>query len=645
MRKKRTYRLGLTGNFCTGKSTALAAFQEQGAITLDADAIYKRLLKEHLEMRAKIKSTLGVDPDLEAIKAAITEGKIEVAKLSEITHPFVIAELKHELEKDSGALLTVAEVPLLFECKLESLFDCIVSMTSPKEKILERAQQRGYAPSFVEALLAQQTDAKKQTEASDFIIENDVDVEKIKFAVGQITKTLTAKPVKKGAVAAEEAPAAGDDASAKAAAEAAKNTPPTLDLNSLKEKKTHELAQIAKELNIEGVSTLKRNELIFEILKTRSEKEGLIFGSGVLEILPEGFGFLRSPDYNYLPSPDDIYVSPSQIRRFGLKKGDSVSGQVRPPKESEKYFALLKVEAVNGEDPETARNRVLFDNLTPIYPKDRFVLEKDPENLSTRIMDLLVPIGKGQRGLIVAPPFSGKTVLMQNVANAIVANHPDVYLMVLLIDERPEEVTEMRRSVRGEVIASTFDEPSERHVQVAEMVIAKAKRLTESGKDVVILLDSITRLARAYNINEPHSGRILSGGIDSNALHKPKRFFGAARALEEGGSLTIIATALIDTGSRMDDVIFEEFKGTGNMEVVLDRNIFQRRIYPSIDIKRSNTRREELLVHPEELKRIWALRKMLNDLNSAEAIELLRNKLAKTKSNPEFLLTLKPGKE
>jgi len=400
------------------------------------------------------------------------------------------------------------------------------------------------------------------------------------------------------------------------------------------------LNKVAKDLQINGVSGLKKQELIFRILQTQAEKEGLLFGSGVLEVLSEGFGFLRSPNYNYLPSPDDIYVSPSQIRKFGLKTGDMVSGQIRPPKESEKYFALLKVEAVNYEDPEVVKNRVLFDNLTPIYPKDRFILETKPEDLSMRIMDLLVPIGKGQRGLIVAPPYSGKTVLLQHIANAIMNNHPEVMLMVLLIDERPEEVTEMRRSVRGEVIASTFDEPSDRHVQVAEMVIEKAKRLVEHGKDVVILLDSITRLARAYNLNEPHSGRILSGGIDSNALHKPKRFFGAARAIEEGGSLTIMATALVDTGSRMDDVIFEEFKGTGNMEVVLDRNIFQRRIYPAVDIKRSNTRREELLVHPDELKRIWALRKVLTDLNSVEAIQLLRDRLARTKSNPEFLLTM-----
>lgn len=415
----------------------------------------------------------------------------------------------------------------------------------------------------------------------------------------------------------------------------------SLDISTLKDKKSAELAKIAKDLKVEGVSGMRKQDLIFQILKANAEKEGLIFGSGVIEILPEGFGFLRSPNYNYLPSPDDIYVSPSQIRKFALKKGDTVSGQIRPPKDNEKYFALLKVEAVNNEDPGVIRNRILFDNLTPIYPENRFILENKSGDVSMRILDLLVPIGKGQRGMIVAPPFSGKTVLLQKMANAITVSHPEVHLMVLLIDERPEEVTEMRRNVKGEVIASTFDEPSDRHIQVAEMVIEKAKRLVESGKDVVILLDSITRLARAYNLNEPHSGRILSGGIDSSALHKPKRFFGAARAIEEGGSLTILATALVETGSRMDDVIFEEFKGTGNMEVVLDRSIFQRRIYPAVDIRRSNTRREELLVNPDELKLVWKLRKVLNDLNSAEAIEMLRNKLSKTGSNPEFLLSMK----
>lgn len=413
-----------------------------------------------------------------------------------------------------------------------------------------------------------------------------------------------------------------------------------MDIGMLKDMKISELNKIAKDFDINGLGAVKKQELIFKILQAQAEREGLMFGSGILDVLPEGFGFLRSPNYNYLPSPDDIYVSPSQIRKFSLRSGDTVSGQIRPPKDNEKYFALLKVEAVNMEEPDVAKTRILFDNLTPIYPKERFLLETSADEMSMRILDLLSPIGKGQRGLIVAPPYSGKTVLLQKLANGIMKNHPDINLIVLLIDERPEEVTEMKKTVKGEVISSTFDEPSERHVQVAEIVLEKAKRLVEHKKDVVILLDSITRLARAYNLNEPHSGRILSGGIDSNALHKPKRFFGAARAVEEGGSLTIIATALIDTGSRMDDVIFEEFKGTGNMEITLDRNIFQRRIYPAIDIKRSNTRREELLIHPDELKRIWILRKVLNDLNSIESLELLIGKLSRTKSNVEFLLTM-----
>ncbi|MFA5038536.1 MAG: transcription termination factor Rho [Candidatus Omnitrophota bacterium] len=401
--------------------------------------------------------------------------------------------------------------------------------------------------------------------------------------------------------------------------------------------KIADLAKFAKSLNVNGISGSKKQDLIFKILQAQAEREGLMFGEGVLEILPEGFGFLRSANYNYLPCPDDIYVSPSQIRKFDLRTGDTVSGQIRPPKEGEKYFALLKVEAVNFENPDMAKDKILFDNLTPVYPNARFQLENSPEDISTRIMDLLTPIGKGQRGLIVAQPYSGKTVLLQKIANAITKNNPETVLMVLLIDERPEEVTDMQRLVKGEVISSTFDEPAERHVQVAEIVLEKAKRLIEHKKDVVVLLDSITRLARAYNTVVPHSGKILTGGMDSHALHKPKRFFGAARALEEGGSLTIIATALVDTGSRMDEVIFEEFKGTGNMELQLDRNLFQRRIYPAIDIKRSNTRREELLIDPKHLQKIWILRKVLNELNSAEAMELLIDKLSKTKNNNDFL--------
>ena len=413
-----------------------------------------------------------------------------------------------------------------------------------------------------------------------------------------------------------------------------------LNIAELQRRNMSELTNLGKDLGVVGVSGLRKQELIFKILQAQTERNGLIFSEGVLETLPDGFGFLRAPNYNYLSSPDDIYISPSQIRKFSIQTGDTVSGQVRPPKENERYFALLKVEAINFEDPDKAKDKVLFDNLTPLHPDERLMLEHDPSDLSTRVMDLMTPIGKGQRGLIVAPPRTGKTILLQKIANSITANHPEVVLIVLLIDERPEEVTDMQRSVRGEVISSTFDEPAQRHVQVAEMVIQKAKRLVEHKRDVVILLDSITRLARAYNTVTPPSGKVLTGGLDANALQKPKRFFGAARNIEEGGSLTIIATALIDTGSRMDDVIFEEFKGTGNMEIHLDRRLVEKRIYPAIDIDRSGTRKEELLIEPPDLSRIWVLRKVLHSLNPVEAMELLMEKLEKTKTNKEFLQSM-----
>jgi transcription termination factor Rho len=410
-----------------------------------------------------------------------------------------------------------------------------------------------------------------------------------------------------------------------------------MNLQELKEKKISELTAIAKGLNIEGASSLRKQDLIFAILNAQTEKNGMIFGEGVLETLPDGFGFLRAPDYNYLPGPDDIYVSPSQIRRFNLHTGDTVAGQIRPPKEGERYFALLKVETVNHESPEVARDKILFDNLTPLYPQEKLKLETTHDNMSTRVMELIAPIGKGQRGLIVAPPRTGKTMLIQNIANSIAMNHPEVFLIVLLIDERPEEVTDMQRSVKGEVISSTFDEPASRHIQVAEMVIEKAKRLVEHKRDVVILLDSITRLARAYNTVIPPSGKILSGGVDSNALHKPKRFFGAARNIEEGGSLTIIATALVDTGSKMDEVIFEEFKGTGNMELHLDRKLVEKRTFPAIDINKSGTRKEELLIDKASLNRIWILRKVLHPMNVVDSMEFLISKLGATKSNQAFL--------
>lgn len=410
-----------------------------------------------------------------------------------------------------------------------------------------------------------------------------------------------------------------------------------MNIVELKNKKIKELTQLAKSLNIEGAAGMRKQELIFALIQSQIEKNGLIYGEGTLEILPDGFGFLRAPSYNYLPGPDDIYVSPSQIRRFNLRTGDIVSGQIRQPKESERYFALLKVEAVNYEDPEIARDKILFDNLTPLYPNRKINIENDPENYSMRIMDLMIPIGFGQRGLIVSPPRAGKTMLLQNIANSIIASHKEVVPFVLLIDERPEEVTDMERTVNAEVISSTFDEPAERHVQVAEMVIEKAKRLVEHKKDVVILLDSITRLARAYNSVMPPSGKILSGGVDSNALQRPKRFFGAARNIEEGGSLTIIATALVDTGSRMDEVIFEEFKGTGNMEIQLDRKLADKRIFPAIDIKKSGTRKEELLLSEDTLNRVWILRKFLSSLNPADSLEFLLEKMRGTKNNERFL--------
>jgi transcription termination factor Rho len=410
-----------------------------------------------------------------------------------------------------------------------------------------------------------------------------------------------------------------------------------LDLSELKEMNIQGLTALARELNVEGAAGMKKHDLIFKILQSQTEKSGLLFAEGVLECLPDGYGFLRAPESNYLPGPDDIYVSPSQIRKFDLRTGDTVSGQVRPPKEGERYFALIKVEAINFEPPEMAKDKVLFDNLTPLYPSERLRLETAQDNLTARVLDMMTPLGKGQRGLIVAAPRTGKTMILQNIANSIATNHPEVALIVLLIDERPEEVTDMQRSVKGEVVSSTFDEPATRHVQVAEMVIEKAKRLVEHKRDVVILLDSITRLARAYNSIVPPSGKVLSGGVDSNALQRPKRFFGAARNIEDGGSLTIIATALVETGSRMDDVIFEEFKGTGNSEIVLDRKMSDKRIFPAIDINKSGTRKEELLLPREELNRIWILRKVLNPLSPVEAMELMLERLSKTKSNRDFL--------
>lgn len=464
------------------------------------------------------------------------------------------------------------------------------------------------------------------------------------------TKTTQTRRPKRAAAGADTASLApepgeeitGEPAERKAATHSNSNDDAMLNLAGLKDKSISELTHIAKEMGIEGASGLRKQELIFKVLATQTEKSGLIFSEGVLETLPDGFGFLRAPEYNYLPGPDDIYVSPSQIRKFDLRTGDTVSGQIRPPKEGERYFALIKVEAINFEAPEQSREKIFFDNLTPLYPDEKLSMEieGDPDKISARVIDLVTPIGKGQRALIVAPPRTGKTMLLQTIANSVTENHPEVTLIVLLIDERPEEVTDMQRSVRGEVISSTFDEPPTRHVQVADMVIEKAKRLVEHKRDVVILLDSITRLARAHNSVVPPSGKILSGGIDSNALQRPKRFFGAARNIEEGGSLTIIATALIDTGSRMDDVIFEEFKGTGNSEIHLDRRLSDKRLFPAIDLQRSGTRKEELLLSKEDLSRIWVMRRVLNPLSPVEQMEVVLERLSKTKTNAEFLASM-----
>jgi transcription termination factor Rho len=465
----------------------------------------------------------------------------------------------------------------------------------------------------------------------------------VSSATAAAGRAAAERAVERAETAAAAAPPATDKETPAAVTEAKSPSSaiPTngenLNIGELKQRTIRELVEYAEHLGLEGVGGLRKQDLVFKILEGQAHRNGLIFSEGVLEILPDGYGFLRSADYNYLPGPDDIYVSPSQIKRFDLRKGDVVSGQVRPPKENERYFALLRVEAVNFENPETAKDKILFENLTPLYPQERLQLEVDPGDMTTRIIDLLAPIGKGQRGLIVSPPRAGKTVILQKLANSITTNHPDVVLIVLLIDERPEEVTDMQRSVRGEVISSTFDEPADRHVQVADMVIEKAKRLVEHKKDVVILLDSITRLARAHNTVVPHSGKILTGGVDANALQRPKRFFGAARNTEDAGSLTIMATALIDTGSRMDEVIFEEFKGTGNMELVLDRRLTDRRIFPSIDILKSGTRKEELLLPEEQINRLWVLRKFLSEQTPVGAMEFLLDKMRFTKTNQEFL--------
>jgi transcription termination factor Rho len=547
--------------------------------------------------------------------------------------------LASDLENQDPAVTTAANGdPEVTNSEAESAKSGTVKDAAPGKEAAPPPKPDGRPPRGESKSAAEPKPAVEKTIIEKSAIEkNDGEKNDGENTAGEITATEAAE-AKPEAEAPKQEPAGRmfDSRRRQGPGQQGRNGS-ALDLVELKDMSIQKLNQIAKDLGVQGFAGLRKQELIFKILQVQAEKSGLIFSEGVLECLPDGFGFLRAPEYNYLPGPDDVYVSPSQIRRFDLRTGDTVSGQIRPPKEGERYFALIKVDAINFEPPEEARNKIFFDNLTPLYPQSRMKMETIKDNFSGRVMDLLTPIGRGQRGLIVAAPRTGKTMLLQSIANSITANHPEVSLIVLLIDERPEEVTDMQRSVKGEVISSTFDEPAARHVQVAEMVIEKAKRLVEHKRDVVILLDSITRLARAYNTVVPPSGKVLSGGVDSNALQRPKRFFGAARNIEEGGSLTIVASALVDTGSRMDDVIFEEFKGTGNMEIHLDRKLMDKRVFPAIDISKSGTRKEELLLPREELNRVWVLRKVLNPLSPVESMELLIDKLSKTRSNGEFL--------
>lgn len=629
--------LGLTGSYGSGKSTVAKMFTNEGVIVIDADEIAHSLIEKDKPAFNEILAAFGD-------KILDKEGNIDRKKLANIVfkeddklkllesiiHPKVREETLKLLHQYKDKPLIIVSAPLFFETHMEKLVDKTIVVIVDEEKRMERLKASKIPIAEIKRRLKVQMPQDEKIKQADIIIDNNNLLEETEKQVKQVVHEYSNVPEKYERF--ERHPNQKNNNN-----KTGINLGADLDISKLKNSTIAELNRIARSLEIEGYSNLRKQDLIVKILQTNAQKAGNLFGEGVLEILPDGFGFLRSPLYNYLPGPDDIYVSPSQIRRFNIRTGDTVSGQIRMPKESERYFALLKVEAINSEGPELAREKTIFDNLTPLYPQQKIRLEVDPKDMTTRVMDLLTPLGKGQRGLIVAPPRTGKTIILQKIANSITTNHPEIFLIVLLIDERPEEVTDMERSVKGEVISSTFDEPADRHVQVAEMVMEKAKRLVEYGRDVVILLDSITRLARAYNSIVPPSGKVLSGGVDSNALHRPKRFFGAARNIEEGGSMTIIATALIDTGSRMDEVIFEEFKGTGNMEVNLDRRLVDRRIFPAIDIARSGTRKEELLLPERDLQRIWLLRKVLNDLNIIEQMELLNEKLRKTKTNKDFL--------
>jgi transcription termination factor Rho len=662
--------LGVTGGIGSGKSTVAQKLAAMGAILVDADKIASSLLGDR-KVKEEIVEEFGesvLDGHGSVYKTylahAAFESKKNLEKLNKIMHPRIKTEMKSQVEKVEKALakkgkadkekeVVVIDAPLLFEAGLDQICEATLFVDTDLETRLKRTEeQRGWTKDELERREGFQESPEKKKKKATFVLSNIQALEKLDEQIKEIYEKIKAvQKVEKKAGGRKQV--AESEAGEKAQKASPKEENPEYDkYEEIKRSEVHitqlqkmtmkELQETSKKEGIHDYSGLKKQDLIFRILKERVKQNGLMFGEGVLEILPDGFGFLRSPQYNYLPCADDIYVSPSQIRRFGLRTGCVVSGQIRPPKDNERYFALLRVEAINYKDPEELSKRVVFEDLTPLFPDERLHLETTPGEIDMRIMDLVTPIGKGQRGLIVASPRTGKTVLLQKVANAIAANHPEVYLIILLIDERPEEVTMMERSVKAaEVISSTFDEPASRHVQVSKMVIEKARSLAEYGRDVVILLDSITRLGRAHNTEAPHSGRILTGGIDSQALRGPKRFFGSARNIEEDGSLTILATALIETGSKMDEVIFEEFKGTGNMELHLDRRLADRRIWPALDISRSGTRREELLLHPDELKRVWVLRKALSEIqNPVEIMELLIGKMRKTKSNAEFLMEL-----
>jgi transcription termination factor Rho len=663
---KGTVIVGITGGIGSGKSAAAHALASKGAILIDADKIASQLLTDQ-KVKEEIVEEFGesvLDGQGNVYRTylahAAFESKKNLEKLNKIMHPRITAEVQAQVEKVEKAVakkgknskekdLIVIDAPLLFEAGLDKLCDATVFVDTDLDTRLKRTEeQRGWTKEELERREGFQDPPAKKKKKATHSVENMGTVEKLEEQLTEVLEKLKSEQKKSSArkqARDEEKPAAASKRGSEESSEHDKYEEikkSEVHITGLQKMTMKDLQETAKKEGIHDYSGLKKQDLIFRILKERVKQNGLMFGEGVLEILPDGFGFLRSPEYNYLPCADDIYVSPSQIRRFGLRTGCTVSGQIRPPKENERYFALLRVEAINYKDPEVLSRTVRFEDLTPLFPDERFRLESTPNEVSMRIMDLVTPIGKGQRGLIVASPRTGKTVLLQKLANAIAANHPEVYLIVLLIDERPEEVTMMERSVgAAEVISSTFDEPASRHIQVSNMVLEKAKSLAEYGRDVVILLDSITRLGRAHNTEAPHSGRILTGGIDSQALRGPKRFFGAARNIEEGGSLTIMATALVETGSKMDEVIFEEFKGTGNMELHLDRRLADRRIWPALDISRSGTRREELLLHPDELKRAWIMRKALSEIqNPVEVMELLISKMNKTKSNAEFLMEL-----